>query len=50
MAAHDAANRFMVRPGHVFEDVERVVRHHETYEVVEKLDINVDEEWSREGG
>jgi hypothetical protein len=50
VAAHDAANRFMVRPGHVFEDVERVVRHHETYEVVEKLDMNVDEEWSREGG
>jgi hypothetical protein len=45
--AHDAPNRFMIVPGHVFEDVERVVERHDEYEVVEKLDMDVDAEWAR---
>jgi hypothetical protein len=43
--AHSAPNRFMVLPGHVFTDVERVVSHHDAYEVVEKLDMDVDAMW-----
>jgi hypothetical protein len=30
-------NRFAVRPGHVFHEVERVVEEHERYVIVEKL-------------
>jgi hypothetical protein len=33
--------------GHVFEDIERVVSAHDGYEVVEKLDMDIDAEWSR---
>jgi anti-sigma B factor antagonist len=35
-AAHSAPNRFLVRPGHVYDDVERVVEEHDTFTVVEK--------------
>jgi hypothetical protein len=48
--AHAAADRFVVLPGHVFDDVERVVEHHGGFEVVEKLDMNVDEMWREAGG
>ena len=41
-SAHSAANRFMVLPGHVYEDVERVVATEPGYQVVEKLDMDVD--------
>jgi hypothetical protein len=46
-AAHSAPDRFMVLPGHVFEDIERVVSAHDGYEVVEKFDMDIDTEWSR---
>ncbi|MBA2356981.1 MAG: hypothetical protein H0V84_00965, partial [Actinobacteria bacterium] len=32
------SDRFLVAPGHVFPDIERVVETHETYEVVDKND------------
>jgi hypothetical protein len=35
-AIHEKPDRFIVAPGHVTETVERVVEHHETYDVVEK--------------
>lgn len=34
--AHRAPNRFVVRPGHFYPDVERVVEEYERYWVVEK--------------
>jgi len=34
--AHSAPNRFIVKPGHVYHDVERVVSETDTYAVVEK--------------
>jgi hypothetical protein len=40
--AHSAANRFVVLPGHVYPDVERVVESYERYQVVAKLDMDVD--------
>lgn len=46
--AHAAANRFMVLPGHVFEDVERVVAAYDGYQVVEKFDMDIDAEWARQ--
>jgi hypothetical protein len=48
--AHAAADRFVVLPGHVFDDVERVVERQAAFEVVEKLDMNVDEMWREAGG
>ena len=48
--AYAAADRFVVLPGHVFDDVERVVEHHGAFEVVEKLDMDVDEMWREAGG
>jgi anti-sigma B factor antagonist len=35
-SAHSAPNRFLVRPGHVYHDVERVVEENDTFAVVEK--------------
>ena len=46
--AHSAPDRFMVLPGHVFEDVERVVSSHDGYQVVEKFDMDIDAEWARQ--
>jgi hypothetical protein len=43
--SHSAPNRFMVLPGHVFPDVERVIARHDAYEVVEKLEMDVDAMW-----
>ena len=40
--AHSAANRFMVLPGHVYPDVERVVESDPRFQVVAKLDMDVD--------
>lgn len=40
--AHSAANRFIVLPGHVYPDVERVVETADGYVVVAKLDMDVD--------
>jgi hypothetical protein len=37
--AHSAPNRFIVKPGHVYPDVERVVTENETFAVVEKQPI-----------
>ena len=34
--AHSAPNLFVVKPGHVYPEVERVVGEHETFAVVEK--------------
>jgi hypothetical protein len=34
--AHAAPNRFLVKPGHVYPDVERVITEEHTYAVVEK--------------
>jgi anti-anti-sigma factor len=34
--AHSAPNLFVVKPGHVYPDVERLVTEHETYAIVEK--------------
>jgi hypothetical protein len=48
--AHSAPNRFMVLPGHVFADVEHVVARNEGYEVVEKVDMDVDHLWRAAGG
>jgi hypothetical protein len=47
--AHSAPDRFMVLPGHVFDDVERVIFSHDGYEVVEKLDMDIDAEWEAAG-
>ena len=47
--AHSAPDRFMVLPGHVFDDVERVISSHDGYEVVEKLDMDIDSEWEAAG-
>jgi hypothetical protein len=47
-AAHSAPDRFMVLPGHVFDDVERVISTHDGYQVVEKFDMDIDAEWSRQ--
>lgn len=46
--AHSAPNRFIVLPGHVFEDVERVVAWHDGYQVVEKFDMDIDADWARQ--
>ena len=37
-AAHSAPDRFIVVPGHVYPDVERVVQQHDRYWIVEKFD------------
>src|SRR3954470_6864534 len=37
--AHSAPNRFIVKPGHVYPDVERIVTENETFAVVEKQPI-----------
>src|SRR5437763_17193504 len=50
VAAHSAANRFMVLPGHVFADVERVVEHHDGHEAVEKPEVDLDGLWRAAGG
>jgi hypothetical protein len=50
VAAHSGPNRFMVLPGHVFDDVERSVERHDHFEVVEKLDMDVDSLWRAAGG
>ena len=34
--AHSAPNRFIVKPGHVYPDVERVAEHYDHYWIVEK--------------
>jgi hypothetical protein len=47
--AHSTPDRFMVLPGHVFDDVERVISSHDGYEVVEKLDMDIDAEWQAAG-
>jgi hypothetical protein len=44
--AHSAPDRFMVLPGHVFDDVERVIASHDGYDVVEKYEMDIDAEWS----
>jgi len=36
---HSAPNRFIVKPGHVYSDVERIVTENETFAVVEKQPI-----------
>jgi hypothetical protein len=46
--AHSAPDRFMVIPGHVFEDVERVIATRDGYQVVEKFDMDIDDEWARQ--
>src|SRR5438876_3154049 len=43
--AHSTPDRFMVLPGHVFAEIERIVSSHERFEVVEKPDMDVDAEW-----
>ena len=48
--AHSAPNRFIVLPEHVFPDVERVVSSHDGYQVVEKLDMDVDGMWQAADG
>ncbi len=37
MEAHSAPNRFIVKPGHVYPDVERVASEHDSHWVVEKF-------------
>ena len=37
--AHSAANTFVVKPGHVYPDVERLVAEHGTFGVVEKVNM-----------
>jgi anti-anti-sigma factor len=37
--AHSAPNRFIVKPGHVYPEIERVVTENETFAVVEKQPI-----------
>jgi hypothetical protein len=39
MAAHSAPNRFVIKPGHVFPDVERVSGRGDRYWTVDKLTI-----------
>lgn len=39
VAAHSAPNRFIVKPGHVFPDAERVADRREPYWIVEKLTL-----------
>ena len=34
--AHSAPNRFIVKPGHVYPDVEQVAEQHDHYWIVEK--------------
>jgi hypothetical protein len=36
-AVHEKPHRFIIAPGHLTEPIERVVEHHGTYDVVEKL-------------
>jgi hypothetical protein len=49
--AHSAPNRFIVLPGHVFPDVERIVASHDGFEVVEKVEMDIDALWqASEGG
>jgi hypothetical protein len=43
--AHSAPNRFMVLPGHVFPDVERIVASRDGYEIVEKIEMDIDALW-----
>jgi hypothetical protein len=37
--AHSAANTFVVKPGHVYPDVERLVAEHDTFGIVEKINM-----------
>jgi anti-anti-sigma factor len=37
--AHSAANAFIVKPGHVYPDVERLVAEHGTFGIVEKVNM-----------
>ena len=39
MQAHSAANVFIVAPGHVYPDVERLVSQHDTFGIVEKTNM-----------
>ena len=39
MQAHTAANVFIVKPGHVYPDVERLVAQHDTFGIVEKTNM-----------
>jgi hypothetical protein len=48
--AHSAPNRFIVLPGHVFPEVESVVARHDGFEVVEKLEMDIDALWQESGG
>ena len=43
--AHSAPNRFIVLPGHVFPDVERIIASRDGYEVVEKIEMDIDALW-----
>jgi hypothetical protein len=38
-AAHSAPNRFVIKPGHVFPDAERVAERRERFWIVEKLTL-----------
>jgi hypothetical protein len=48
--AHSAPNRFMVLPGHVFPDVERVEARGDGYEIVAKIEHDLDGLWRAAGG
>ena len=48
--AHSAPNRFIVLPGHTFPDVERIVASHDRYEVVEKVELDIDALWQASEG
>jgi hypothetical protein len=50
VVAHSAPHRFMVLPGHVFNDVERVVERRDGFDVVEKMEVDVDGLWRASGG
>ena len=39
--AHSAPNRFIVKPGHFYPDVERLVTENKTFAVVEKQPITL---------
>jgi len=39
MQAHTAANVFIVKPGHVYPDVERLLAQHDTFGIVEKTNM-----------
>jgi anti-sigma B factor antagonist len=40
--AHAEPNRFLIKPGHVYPDVERIIAEQPTYAVVEKYSVIVD--------